>query len=31
MLQVKKERAASLTDNPEAVTCKHCLKAMAKR
>lgn len=31
MLQVKKEHAASLTDNPAAVTCKHCLKAMANR
>lgn len=30
-LMVKQKHAASLTDKPEAVTCKHCLKAMAKR
>lgn len=30
-LMVKQKHAASLTDNPTAVTCKHCLKAMAKR
>jgi len=30
-LMVKQKHAASLTDNPAAVTCKHCLKAMAKR
>ncbi|WP_273763521.1 hypothetical protein [Aeromonas hydrophila] len=31
MLMVKQKHAASLTDNPAAVTCKRCLKAMAKR
>ncbi len=30
-LMVKQKHAASLTDNPVAVTCKHCLKAMANR
>lgn len=30
-LMVKQKHAASLTDKPAAVTCKHCLKAMAKR
>ncbi|VXA84025.1 Contig_80, whole genome shotgun sequence [Aeromonas veronii] len=30
-LMVKQKHASSLTDKPEAVTCKHCLKAMAKR
>lgn len=30
-LMVKQKHAASLTDNPAVVTCKHCLKAMAKR
>lgn len=30
-LMVKQKHAASLTDNPAAVTCKHCLKEMAKR